>query len=393
IINAQNLVPNPGFENFTTCPVGFSQFNGYVSNWVNPSAATPDYMNSCANPFPAGVLQNGTGYQTSHSGNAYAGFYTGADTYREYVQVQLTSPLVAGNNYTFKMFVVIHNKSKTATDDIGAYFSDTAPASAGSAFLNGNPVAQVSNTSGNVIVDSANWTLISGNFTASGGEQYLTIGHFKTDAASTYQTINYGGQGAYYYIDDVSLIGGTPLPVELLSFTATLQKNNSSQKEVLVKWITASEKNNCCFEIERSEDGIAFHAIGKTEGTKNSTSFKEYNFTDSKPLAGVNYYRLKQFDLNNDIEYSKIVAVRNDNKSFSILFIKDDNHFGIYVFNAMNEKSALKIFDIAGRLVFEKEDFSVNKNEEINISFLKKGIYFLKMQDNAENIFSEKFVR
>lgn len=198
---------NPGFESYATCPVGFSQFNGYINNWISPSAGSPDYYNACANPNPVSVPGNTTGYQPAHSGNAYVGMYTTSNTYREYVQVQLTSPLVAGMQYQFSMYVSLANKSNTAVDDLGAYISVNAPSSSGTAFLNGNPIPQITNPSGNVITDTLNWVLISGSYTATGGELYITLGHFKPDSLTTYLQLPYGNLGAYYFIDDVSLTG------------------------------------------------------------------------------------------------------------------------------------------------------------------------------------------
>jgi hypothetical protein len=108
-------VPNPSFDNFTTCPVGFSQFSGFVSNWVNPNTATPDYMNACANPNPPACPRTVCGWQQTHSGSGYAGGYMFSGTlYREFVQVQLSSPLVAGTVYDFHMYVVLHNRSQHA---------------------------------------------------------------------------------------------------------------------------------------------------------------------------------------------------------------------------------------------------------------------------------------
>ncbi|MEO6166946.1 MAG: PKD domain-containing protein, partial [Chitinophagales bacterium] len=203
---SQNIVPNPGFESYSVCPIGFSEFNGHVTDWIDPSTASPDYMNSCANPFPAGVPTNGVGYQQTHGGSAYAGCYlTGGGLYTEYIQVQLTTPLVAGSSYEFKMYVVLHNNSNKATDDIGAYISETAPSSGGTGYLSGSPEPQIINPFGNVITDTLNWQLISGIFTATGGEQYLTLGHFKPDAQTTFVTLPYGSQGSYYYFDDISV--------------------------------------------------------------------------------------------------------------------------------------------------------------------------------------------
>jgi PKD repeat protein len=149
---------------------------------------------------------NGIGYQQSHDGDGYAGCYFDAGgIYTEYIHVQLASPMIAGVTYDFSMYVVLHNFSETATDDIGAYFSVTAPSSSGVGYLSGNPVPQITNTPGNVITDTLNWTLISGEYMAAGGEEYLTIGHFKDDSLVTYIDLPYGTIGPYYYIDDVSV--------------------------------------------------------------------------------------------------------------------------------------------------------------------------------------------
>ncbi|MBC8172855.1 MAG: hypothetical protein H7X71_03020 [Chitinophagales bacterium] len=71
--------------------------------------ASPDYIDACANPFPAGVPDNGIGWQMTHSGDGYAGMYAFSGTfYREFIQVQLLSSLTAGQTYLFEMYVVLH---------------------------------------------------------------------------------------------------------------------------------------------------------------------------------------------------------------------------------------------------------------------------------------------
>lgn len=55
--------------------------------------------------------------------------------------------------------------------------------------------------------DTLNWTLVSGDYTAMGGESYIIIGNFK-DGPSTDTTIyNYSSNTdfAYVFVDDVSL--------------------------------------------------------------------------------------------------------------------------------------------------------------------------------------------
>ncbi|MBJ6117519.1 T9SS type A sorting domain-containing protein [Pontibacter sp. BT310] len=85
----------------------------------------------------------------------------------------------------------------------------------------------------------------------------------------------------------------TPLPVELLSFTATKKGNNAE-----LKWTTATEQNNQGFEVQVSVDGKNYERLGFVESRVGSSAMKqEYSFTDARSSKnGVQYYRLKQID-------------------------------------------------------------------------------------------------
>ena len=108
-------------------------------------------------------------------------------------------------------------------------------------------------------------------------------------------------------IDDMSLItgAGAPLPVELTRFDAVTKGLG-----VNLAWATASEKNSAYFEVQRSAMGEAYEAIGKVAAQGNTTSPREYDFTDAKPLAGQAYYRLRQVDADGTAAYSPVAIVR-----------------------------------------------------------------------------------
>lgn len=97
-----------------------------------------------------------------------------------------------------------------------------------------------------------------------------------------------------------------PLPVELVEFGAT-----KTGKSILLNWMTASEVNNSGFDIQRSTDGRDWKVIGFENGVDNSAEVQNYNFIDTHPAAGINYYRLKQVDHDGKYDYSPIVSVRN----------------------------------------------------------------------------------
>jgi OmpA-OmpF porin, OOP family len=81
--NAQNLVPNPSFEQYDTCPDLLNQIQ-YAIGWNN-FGNTPDYYNACSQIMNVPNTQGG--YQLAYDGNAYCGVYTfayGGVNYREY---------------------------------------------------------------------------------------------------------------------------------------------------------------------------------------------------------------------------------------------------------------------------------------------------------------------
>lgn len=212
ILNGQNLVPNGDFELYSGCPYDYSQIDSSLF-WINPSmVGTPDYYNQCASPVIVGVPVNGSGFQQAYSGGAYAGFYVWWDNstnVREYIETPLTMPLIANSVYHFEMFVNLGNNYQYSTDDIGVYFSDTLVANTGPLTI--LPfTAQVNNVSGNVF-DTLNWTLVSGDYTASGGENYIIIGNFKNDSNTTIINYNSGAifSLSYVLLDDVSLTNVT----------------------------------------------------------------------------------------------------------------------------------------------------------------------------------------
>ncbi|MBN4051407.1 SprB repeat-containing protein, partial [bacterium AH-315-M05] len=212
---AQNLVPNWDFETYSPCPAGISDLN-VAAPWTNASQATPDYYNACAiPPNPVNVPNALLGYRTARSGVGFAGLITYEDAgffgcpdpftssiWREYITTQLTSPLVAGQDYCVQFYVSLPRDTKYATAEIGMYLSTTPINSPDS--VNLTYIPQIVNTSG-VITDTVNWVLIQGTFTAAGGEQYITIGNFNDDGGTTIQCFNSGSFNpyAYYYIEDV----------------------------------------------------------------------------------------------------------------------------------------------------------------------------------------------
>jgi hypothetical protein len=169
------------------------------------------------------------------------------------------------------------------------------------------------------------------------------------------------------------------LPITLLSFTGKSLTNTTN----LLEWTTSTEINNDYFTLERSSDAQSFSAIGIVNGAGNSNISLNYNFIDDAPLKGINYYRLKQTDFDGAFSYSNSIALTNNNQDYSIW----NSTNTLYVKGAKeNQSSNLKIYNLIGELIFEKE---FEENTIIETSNFSKGIYLVKVQ-TATTIVTKK---
>lgn len=166
----------------------------------------------------------------------------------------------------------------------------------------------------------------------------------------------------------------SPLPIELLSFTAKPVVN----KVVRCDWVTASEIDNDYFTIERSKNGIDFETAGITDGAGNSNYQLSYAFTDTDPYRGLSYYRLKQTDFDGRSSYSEIVAVMLTAKN-SLIGIPNpaSNEFTVYFDSEMAYDFTLT--DMNGRVVFEKQE--ITSGYSIDTSPFASGMYQVKLSN------------
>lgn len=226
LADAQNLVPNPSFENYVNCPAGtyelpYSEnYTGFltVNGWCNAVKFTsPDYYNVCTGPNTvASIPKNPWGYQQPRTGNAYVGIIThrevpGIQDFSEYIYCKLTAPLQAGKLYhvSFYISATAGTQYNGFIDRIGVKFSDTVIYERVIHRLYGS--YDLRTPQGILLNDTVNWVQVSGKYKAKGGERFMTIGNFydssilKQQYAGGTPSNNFGFY-AYYFIDDVSVV-------------------------------------------------------------------------------------------------------------------------------------------------------------------------------------------
>ncbi|MFA7418310.1 MAG: GLUG motif-containing protein [Melioribacteraceae bacterium] len=192
-----------------------------------------------------------------------------------------------------------------------------------------------------------------------------------------------GINDGYPYLDWQNT-GGTPLPMELTSFSAEYRVPS-----VELKWQTATEVNNYGFSIERRVKSEEWKAIAFVAGNGNSNSPKSYSFVDANQPSGKIEYRLKQIDFDGKYEYSDIVEINIDTPAYFVLHQNHPNPFNpettiSYTVQAASQVS-LKVHDVLGRevatLVNEFKQPGVYNSTFYTLrSSLPSGIYFYMLK-------------
>ncbi len=97
------------------------------------------------------------------------------------------------------------------------------------------------------------------------------------------------------------------LPVELSSFSGEVIDNS-----IELNWSTANELNNDYMIVERSANGLDFIDVGRVDGKGTTSEAQAYSFLDQAPLNGLNYYRLRQVDIDGTEHQSNVIVIDMD---------------------------------------------------------------------------------
>ncbi len=230
--------------------------------------------------------------------------------------------------------------------------------------------------------DNINWTQVAGPFDLSFGNDASNTPHYGMAETSTNNTVLSSGK-----IDSFAVNAGTPLPIQLLSFTAKDINNN----HVLVSWSTAMEQLVDHFDVQRSIDNSSFQTIGKVIAVGDSETTQYYSMNDNNPVTGINYYRLKELDKNGNSYYSPVVSVNFDGQKGLEMY---PNPASVYTnINSVNDPIIeVIVYDITGKLLQNLQSASGQSTVHLNTADLSKGIYIITVKTTS-TIYRQKLFK
>jgi hypothetical protein len=388
------------------------------SNKLNVYGLNPPSASSCPNPLPATWKSADVGYvaypgDVCYNNGTYTVTASGDDIWNTADAFHYVYQSVSGNNVEI-IARVVSVQNTNAWAKAGVMFRanlDAGSAQAmmeitpgnGAAFQNrttqsntsnntsyGGPVApywvRVLGTGnkyvGYVSADGATWTAVDSITIALGSSPYLGLAYTTHDNT----------QSGTAVFDNVSVIDHSTLAANLLNFTV----QNINNKYALINWTTSNEINNDHFDIERSGSATDFVAIGTVKSMGNSSIAQPYTFNDNSPLDGVNFYRLKQVDINGNAQYSKVVSA-----TFNLTLIDifpNPAHKQIYIRNnsnfSGNKNLSIQVLDEDGKIILQKISSSASGAIiPVNLpASLPTGMYIVKVFNSKKQMQARKIL-
>jgi hypothetical protein len=190
--------------------------------------------------------------------------------------------------------------------------------------------------------------------------------------------------------------GSVALPVELISF----QANCSNQNTVEISWTTATEYNTNYFRVDKSRNGSQWDALGTIGAAGFSTNLIDYVLTDYFPQAGINYYRLTQYDMDGVFETFDIKAiVCKDQQSGTVLNTYPNPSSGNFHVDLQTDElegdGILLITDAKGAVVHSQNISLINGNNNFLIPHLdaEPGMYYISVKQGAYSVTTKHSLR
>ncbi len=173
--------------------------------------------------------------------------------------------------------------------------------------------------------------------------------------------------------DTVTYLKSGSLPVTWGNFTAEKQGITS-----LLKWNTLTEINADRFDIERSNDGTNFSVIGTVKASGNSNQVNNYTYTDSKPVEGMDYYRLREVDFDGRFSYSEVKNLNFGSGDNAIKISPNPAKEKISITVPGNSKELkISIVNAQGRQV---KTFTMNgQYMQLQLPALASGVYYVRI--------------
>lgn len=173
------------------------------------------------------------------------------------------------------------------------------------------------------------------------------------------------------------------LPVSVTNFNAIANTNNN----IVLKWSVAQESDVAKYTILRASDGINFKEIGSVSAMGNTSSKRDYGFTDDKPSRGNNYYKISIVNKDGSVAMTKTINLKLLTLLKIKTFINATRELVIDMQGVARNDFYIKIYNTSGQQVYSNELIHLGVDQVYKYYLGDKiisGIYSLQVKYNGE---------
>jgi len=379
-----NYISNGSFEadcSYTSNPIYWPGIDS-----LNCNAGTLCSECSLLGNAPANSLT----YQKARTGESYmvcTFFQPNGPT--GYLKNRLKQTLTMNKTYCVKFYVNISNNSTYGIDAMGVFFVSNSIdsikyCSGPLTYIN----AQIRNATGNIIIDTLQWTQITGTFVATGNEKYALIGNFKPDLVVNKTLINPINLPTIFTdvcIDDVSCI-----PIDLTAYAGPDVSVVPGNSVYIGRPRDVGIDEACTWYKLPITITPTTPAIDTAAGIWVSPTQTSTYVVRQQIWCGALKYDTVVVYMN-PLGIVSSSGVENDIKIFpnpadDFLEISSSDP------KALSEFKTLIIYDHLGQLIYERELTFKESALKISINEFLNGIYFFQLRGDKEGTVSKRFV-
>lgn len=224
---------------------------------------------------------------------------------------------------------------------------------------------------------SSTWSAAAGSGIATGTVNTIYIDNTNLICGGSFHMVG------TTVVSNLAIIQGTVLPVSWHSFTAQLQN-----KEVLLQWSTIQEEKSLDFFVQHSNDGTNWKPVDSVPAIGYSNDLRYYNYIHKEPVAGLNYYRIIQRDIDGRTNNSEVrkVIIKSNNQPFTVVSnLVTDGQVRLQV----NQPGGIPVslYSYNGKLLWQATlPYGINYTD---ISKYAKGIYLIQTYGYTEKVVSQ----
>lgn len=215
-IFGQNLILNPGFENYKSCPEHITNFGTLLEEVSLPTSSSGDYFNTCGSS-DFSIPTNFKGSQKATEGSGYVGLYFYAlNDYREYIQLNTSKTLREKHPYKVTLQLSLAETSSLALKNMSIVLVNKKVKVPNGSALTGSRLDLQEDVAFQVVklkpnkslANTDEWITLTAEFEAKGFENHIIVGNFSnnvnTELLEQEGTV-LSSDFSYYYVDNVDL--------------------------------------------------------------------------------------------------------------------------------------------------------------------------------------------